>query len=137
MADTTLYFVQSDTLPQIKLTITDALGAVRNLSNKRVSLHAKPVSGIGVRFSREASFPLGVADRLGGVCYIQWQNGDLNRAPGTYTAEIEVYDTSSGTRETIYDTFNIVIREDIGDIGPPYPSAASNVSPTMGPDPLA
>lgn len=138
MADTTLYFVQSDTLPQIKLTFTDAdTQAVKNLTNKIVSLHAKPASGTGVRFSREAIFPNGTADRTAGICFIQWQGGDLNRAPGTYTAEIEMYDTVTSQRETVYQTFNIVIREDIGDIGPPYTPAATNTSPTLGPEPIA
>jgi len=134
---TTLYFVQSDTLPQIKLTLTDeTTNSAKNLTNKIVSLHAKPATGTGVRFSREAIFPQGNTDRVAGICYIQWQGGDLNRAPGCYTAEVEVYDIITGARETIYEVFTLVIREDIGDIGPPYPSSASTTSPPIGPDPV-
>lgn len=132
---TTLYFVQADTLPQIKLTLTDEnTDAPKNLTNKTVYLHAKPATGNGVRFSREAMFPAGSTDRLAGICYIQWQDGDLNRAPGNYNAEIEIYDTSSGTRETIYDLITLVIREDIGDITP-LPGSASSTSPPVAPDP--
>lgn len=133
---TTLYYVQSDTLPQIKLTLTDEnTETPRILTNKIVSLHAKPATGSGVRFSRQAEFPNGTVDRLAGICYIRWQDGDLNRAPGNYTAEIEIYDTLLNTRETIYETITLVIREDIGDIGPPYTPAPSPTSPTLGPDP--
>lgn len=133
---TTLYFVQSDTLPQIKLTLTDeTTQAPRNLTNKVVSLHAKPATGSGVRFSRVADFPNGSTDRLAGICYINWATGELNRAPGNYTAEIEIYDTVSTSRETVYEVFTIVIREDIGDIGPPFPGTASPTPPPIGPDP--
>lgn len=132
---TTLYYVQGDTLPQIKLTLTDEVTqAARNLTNKIVSLHAKPATGSGVRFSRIADFT-STQDRLDGICYINWAAGELNRAPGNYTAEIEIYDTSTTGRETIYEVFTIVIREDIGDIGPPYPSPPSPSPPPIGPDP--
>lgn len=133
---TTLYFVQSDTLPQIKLTLTDdTTQAARDLTNKTVTLHAKPATGSGVRFSREAVFPSGSADRTAGICYIQWLAGDLNRAPGNYTAELELYDTVQGSRETIYDTITIVIREDIGDINPGTVTLPPVTSPPIGPDP--
>lgn len=133
---TTLYYVQSDTLPQIKLTLSDEdTNTPRNLTNKTVAIHCKPASGTGVRFSREAEFPNGSTDRLAGICYIRWQGGDLNRAPGNYTGEIEIYDSVANTRETIYETITIVIREDIGDIGPNYTPAPSPTSPPIGPDP--
>ena len=136
---TTLYFVQSDTLPQIKLVLTDEItNTPMNLTNKIVTLHAKPASGSGVRFSRPAIFPGGSVDKLAGTCYIQWVSGDLNRAPGNYTAEIEIYDTLAATRETVYEVITLVIREDIGDIGPPdasYTPAPSPTSPPIGPDP--
>jgi hypothetical protein len=115
---TTLYFVQSDTLPQIKLTLKNEDDTAKNLTGKTVALHAKPATGTGVRFTREAIFPGGSTDRLAGICYIQWLNGDLNRPAGSYNAEIEIYDpsTSPAGRETVYDFFTIVIREDIADI---------------------
>jgi hypothetical protein len=135
---TTLYFVQSDTLPQIKLTLTDEdTDLPKNLTDKIVTLHAKPATSSGVRFSRQAMFPNGTTDRLAGIAYIQWQAGDLNRAPGNYSAEIEIYDTVAGSRETIYDLITLVIREDIGDIGPPYTPAPNPTSPPIGPDPTA
>jgi hypothetical protein len=130
---TTLYFVQSDTLPQIKLTLTNEdTGAAKNLTNKIVSLHGKPATGTGVRFTREAIFPAGAADRTAGICYIQWLDGDLNRPAGDYNAEIEIYDTSTASRETIYDLIKLVIREDIADITPlpaPAPTAPSPGAP--------
>jgi hypothetical protein len=134
---TTLYFVQSDTLPQIKLTLTDEVtNAPKDLTNKTVSLHAKPSTGTGIKFSRQATWPsaTAVADKLGGIAYIQWLDGDLNRPAGTYTAEIEIYDSSVSppTRETVYEVFTIVIREDIADIGSPYPAPAPSTPPYDG-----
>jgi hypothetical protein len=134
---TTLYFVQSDTLPQIKLTLTDEItNSPKDLTGKTVSLHAKPSTGTGIKFSRPATWIAATeaADRTAGIAYIQWLNGDLNRPAGTYTAEIEIYDSTVNppTRETVYEVFNIVIREDIADIGPPYPSPAPTTTPSDG-----
>lgn len=132
---TTLYYVQSDTLPQIKLTLTDeTTEAPRDLTGKIVALHAKPATGTGVRFSRVADY-LNSTERQNGICYINWATGELNRAPGNYTCEVEIYDNGSGGRETIYEVFTIVIREDIGDIGPPFPGSPNPSPPPIGPDP--
>lgn len=134
---TTLYFVQSDTLPQIKLTLTDELtNSPKDLTGKTVALHAKPSTGTGIKFSRQAIWPVATeaAERSAGIAYIQWLDGDLNRPAGTYTAEIEIYDgtVTPPTRETVYDVFNIVIREDIADIGAPYPAPAPTTVPSDG-----
>ena len=113
---TTLNFVQSDTLPQIKLTLTDEITEeVIDLSGASVSLHAKPQAGIGVSFTRPAIF-IESTDRPNGIAYIQWQDGDLNRAPGKYTAEVEIVYPNGG-RQTVFETIILDIREDIGDIG--------------------
>lgn len=115
---TTLYFVQSDTLPQIKLTLTDEVTATpKNLTDKIVHIHAKPATGTGVSFSRPAIFS-SPADRTNGIAYIQWQDGDLNRPAGEYNAEIEIYDPGTESRETVYELIKLVIREDIADITP-------------------
>jgi hypothetical protein len=138
---TTLYFVQSDTLPQIKLTLTDEVTELpKDLTNKSVSLHVKPATGTGIKFTRPAIFPNGVSDRTAGIAYIQWVDGDLNRPAGTYSAEIEIYDPGNGTtippsRETVYDLISIVIREDIADITP-LPAAASTVPATEAAAPV-
>lgn len=133
---TTLYYVQSDTLPQIKITLTnEETESPKNLVNKIVSLHVKPAAGNGVRFSRQADYPNGASDQTAGVCYINWQAGDLNRAPGNYTAEVEVYDTLSNSRETIYETITIVIREDIGDYDYATVVSPNTVSPPIGVNP--
>lgn len=114
MATSTLYFVQADTLPQIKLTLTDETANIpKDLTNKTVTIHARPAIGSGVSFSRQAIFPNGSFDRQAGLAYIQWQPGDLDRPPGEYLAEIEILDTVTNTKETVYDTIKLVIREDI------------------------
>jgi len=134
---TTLYYVQSDTLPQIKLTLTNEdTNTPKNLTDCKVSMHVKPATGTGVKFTRPATFPVStnLTGDATGICYINWLNGDLNRPAGDYNAEIEIYNTSSGSRETIYDTIKLVIREDIADIEPV--SAPTNPTPApSGPDP--
>lgn len=127
---TTLYFVQSDTLPQIKLTLTDQVtGNPRNLTGKNVSLHAKPATGTGVTFSRPAFIPNNAQeDPTDGIAYIIWEEGDLLRPAGDYTAEIEIYDPVNKDRETVYETIKLVIREDIADI-PPGPGPTNPVPP--------
>jgi hypothetical protein len=125
---TTLYFVQSDTLPQIKLTLTDEVtNGPRNLTNTTVQLNAQPSTGTGVAFVRPATI-LNGTDEANGIAYVIWQNGDLNRPAGTYTAEIELYNTTTGARETVYETLNLVIREDIADITP-LPTTPGNTPP--------
>lgn len=114
MATTTLYFVQGDTLPQIRLTLTDETDNIpKDLTNKTVTLRVRPVVPGGSSFARDAIFPGGSFDRTAGIGYIQWQNGDLNRPPGEYLAEIEIVDNGTNTKETVYDTIKLVIRENI------------------------
>lgn len=134
---TTLYYVQNDTLPQIKLTFTDEItGTAKDLrqvanlsSNMAISMHVKPASGTGVSFTRAATIPDQSILANKGIAFISWQNGDLSRPAGTYNAEVEIVDASVGSRETIYDMITLVIREDIADITPPIPLDASTTPP--------
>lgn len=116
---TTLYFVQNDTMPQIRLELTDDVTqAPKDLTNATVKMWCKPSTGTGVKFGRQALTEVNPGDNLAGIAYIQWQDGDLNRAPGDYTCEIEIYNSSTTSRETVYETIKLVLREDIGDIPP-------------------
>lgn len=116
---TTLYFVQNDTMPQIRLELTDeTTQAPKDLTNTSVKMWCKPSTGTGVKFGREALAEVNPGDNTSGVSYIQWLSGDLNRAPGDYTCEVELYNTITGSRETVYETIKLVLREDIGDIPP-------------------
>lgn len=116
---TTLYFVQNDTLPQIKLElVNETTQAPRDLSNTTVKLWCKPTTGSGIKFGRESLPEVNAGDNTSGIAFIQWQSGDLNRAPGDYTCEVELLDNVTGSRETIYETIKLVLREDIGDIPP-------------------
>lgn len=125
---TTLYFVQSDTLPQIKLTLTDeATQLPKNLTGLQVSLHAKPATGTGVSFTRPATLANQTTDP--GVAVIAWEDGDLNRPAGEYNAEIEVYNPTTRARETVYELIKLVIREDIADI----PNASAPFLPLPSP----
>jgi len=123
---TTLYFVQNDTRPQIKLTLSDEISGLKmDLSSPtlQVNMHVKPATGTGVSFTTQAD----KTNPSQGEATITWVAGDLNRPAGTYNAEIEIYDSSTGYRETVYDFITLVIRQDIGDVPnivlPPSPSS--------------
>lgn len=135
---TTMYFVQGDTLPQIQLTLTrETDGTPLDLTGKEVYLHAKPSTGNGVIFSRKAVNANQTTSP--GVATIVWATGDLQRPAGTYTGEVEIITGSAGgtitARETIYETFSLVIREDIGDALPMSSSTATTEPNTGDVDP--
>lgn len=112
MADI-IKLVQGDTLPQLKLELTDNLTqAPIDLTGCSVTLHVRPENSSVLSFSRPA-IVLTAQDALDGIAYIQWVPGDLDRAPGPYVAEVEIV-TPTGDRETIYDMLQLLIREDIG-----------------------
>jgi hypothetical protein len=112
MADV-IKLVQGDNAPQLKLTLTDGTtGDPIDLTGATATLHVKPKDSSTLAFSRAATM-LSNADRTNGICYIQWGATDLDRAAGYYDAEVEIYWSSTSTRETIYDMLSILIREDI------------------------
>lgn len=102
--------VQGDTAPQLKLTLTDDLtNSALNLTGATVTLHVRPANSSTLAFSR----PAVITNAAGGICYIQWGIADLDRAAGSYDAEVEIYYSATGIRETIYDMLSLYIREDI------------------------
>lgn len=100
--------VQSDTLPQLKLTLTDDITNLPiNLTGATVNLHVRASGSSVLAFTRPAT----ITDAVNGIAVVQWQVGDLDRAPGTYEAEVEII--IGVGRETIYDLITLQIREDI------------------------
>lgn len=109
----TIKLVQGDNSPQLKLTLTDSTtNSPIDLTGATVTLHVKPRDSSVLSFSRPATI-INSQDAQAGVCYIVWSNTDLDRAAGLYDAEIEMFWSNTGIRETIYDLLTIQIREDI------------------------
>lgn len=102
--------VQGDTLPQIRLTLTDDLtGNPKDLTGSTVTLHFRAVGADTNLFSRQGT--LG-SDADQGVCVIAWEEGDLDQEPGDYEGEIEIVFPTGG-KETVYEFLKFKIREDI------------------------
>lgn len=104
-------FVRGDTAPQLKLTLRDSLSTdqVLDLTGAVVKLHIRAVGSSTVSLSKTAT----VLDPTTGVAYINWAEGDLTMAAGSYEAEVEVYYSATGIRETVYDFIQITVRGEI------------------------
>jgi len=106
----TFKYVQGDTGPQLKFTITNADdGVVTNLTGATATLHFRAAGETTVLFSR----PLIITAQNAtlGVAVVQWAAGDLDQDAGNYEGELEVI-RGNGVRETLYDKIKFKIRED-------------------------
>lgn len=103
--------VRGDTEPQVRIALTDEVtNNPTNLTGCTVTLHMRSVdTGLFV-FSRPAT--INPANASTGVCYIVWEEGDLDQEPGNYDGEVEVV-RADGSVETIYDLLKFKIREAI------------------------
>lgn len=104
-------FVRGDTAPQLKLTLKDSLlpNQDLDLTGAVVQLHIRAVGASTLSLTKTAT----ILDPTDGVAYIDWVAGDLSMAAGTYEAEVEIYYSSTGLRQTVYDFITIVIRGEI------------------------
>lgn len=101
-------FVQGDTSPILKLVLTDSVSLQPiNLTGATINFNVRAKGASVLSFTKTAT----IINAAGGIANIVWVVGDLERAPGTYEAEIEVID-SAGIRETVYDLIELYIRED-------------------------
>ena len=107
---TTFKYVQGDTGPQIKVTLTEEdSGDAVDLTGATVTLHFRAAGEDEVLFSREFFVNPNTAET--GIAVLQWQTNDLNQEAGAYEGEIEVV-RNSGIRETLFDKLKFKIRED-------------------------
>lgn len=103
--------VRGDTSPQIRLALTDTTTSQPiDLTGCTVTLHFRATETDTVLFSRPAFINPDTATT--GVCFIQWEEGDLDVDAGSYEGEIEVV-RPTGARETIYDMLKFRVRDDI------------------------
>lgn len=104
----TYKYVQGDTGPQLKITLTnETTNAAVDVTGATITLHFRAAGETTVLFSRNFT----ITDASGGEAVLQWQINDLNQEAGAYEGEIEIV-KSTGIRETIYDKLKFRIRED-------------------------
>jgi uncharacterized protein YegP (UPF0339 family) len=103
-------YVQGDTGPQIRVTLTEEdTGDPVDLTGASVTLHFRAAGEESILFSRALYVNPDTA--TDGVAIVQWDTADLEQEAGAYEGEIEVV-KSTGLRETLYDKLKFKIRED-------------------------
>jgi len=106
----TFKYVQGDTGPQLKLTLTDEdTGTATDLTGATVRMHFRAAGSTTVLYSKTLYVNPGTPTL--GIALVNWATGELDYAAGTYQGEIEIT-KSTGQIETIYDTIKFKIRED-------------------------
>jgi len=107
---TTFKYVQGDTGPQIKVSLTEEdSGDAVDLTGGTVTLHFRAAGEESVLFSR--SFYINSGTATDGTAVLQWHVGDLDIDAGAYEGEIEVV-RANGLRETLFDKLKFKVRED-------------------------
>ena len=119
MADA-IRFVHGDTLPQLKLSITDSVAnAPVNLTNYAVYMYIRPSASTQdpIRTMSTAAGNITKSNQTTnpGECIVIWGPNDLKLATSMYEAEIELVG-STGSRETIYDLLSFYVRGEIGPV---------------------
>ena len=105
-----IYLVQGDTAPQIKATLTRSdTGTAENLIGSTIKMHFRKAMTTTLLFSITGTHT-GV-DATKGEVVFNFTSGQLDIDPAHYEGEVEVV-FSSGTRETVYEILNFVLRED-------------------------
>jgi hypothetical protein len=102
--------VRGDTGPQIRLNLTDTeTGDPTDLTGATVTLHFREPGADTVLFSRPAF--INPDEAATGVCYVVWEEGDLDVEEGNYEGEVEVIN-ATGVRETVYVILKFKVRKD-------------------------
>ena len=105
-----IYLVQGDTAPQIKATLTRSdTGTAEDLTGTTIKMHFRKAMTTTLLFSITGTHT-GV-DATAGEVVFNFTSGQLDLDAGHYEGEIEVV-FDSGTRETVYEILNFVLRED-------------------------
>jgi len=108
---TTIYLVQGDTGPQIKVTVTrEDTGVAVDVSGGSAALKVRKKGSTTLAFTLTAA---DVGDNLAeGTLIFQPSSGQLSTiAAGNYEAEVELT-LADSTVETIFEKVDVVIRED-------------------------
>ena len=106
----TFNYVQGDTGPQLKLTLTDEdTSTATDLTGATVKMHFRASGATTVLYSKTLYVNPGTPTLV--IALVNWATGELDYDAGTYYGEIEVT-KASGQIETIYDTIRFNLRED-------------------------
>jgi hypothetical protein len=106
-----IYLVQGDSGPQMKATLTrDDTGSVIDITGATVTLKVRPVGSETVSFTTN-SITSASSDLQNGIAIFAFSSSNLSVSAGNYEGEIEVT-FASGDIETVYETIQIVVRED-------------------------
>lgn len=104
--------VQGDTGPQVRLTLLDDIsGEPIDLTGATVTMHFRALGGDAALFSRQIY--VNPQTTTEGKAVITWEEGDLDVEAGDYEGEIEVYWSTTGMRQTIYDLLKFKVRGDV------------------------
>ena len=103
-----IQLVRNDTGPALELSLSDSDGPA-DLSDSTVFFYLRRNPREGVLLTREATVPSNTATE--GKAYVFWGEGDLDLPGGVYEAEIEIQG-SGGARQTVFEIFEIEIRDD-------------------------
>ncbi len=105
--------VQGDTGPQIRCSLTDAsTGEPIDLTGAQAFMHVRQVGEEALAFS----LPLYINPEFAstGQAIAIFRPGDWDRDAGEYEAELEVVNTSTGFRQTVFELMRFKLREDLG-----------------------
>ena len=103
-----IYLVQGDTQPQFEMTFTRTdTGEAINLTGATVRLYIRAKYETTLTLEKTASH----IDSEAGLIVFYFESGDLDIDAGVYEGEVEIT-YSNGDKETIYETFDIYLRED-------------------------
>lgn len=100
--------VKDDTLPQIKITLTDEItGLPIDISGSTPRLKFRAVGGTTLIATLTGT----VFDGPNGVCVFSWGQTTLDVSAGDYEGEVEITFASGGV-QTVYDPLKFKVRED-------------------------
>lgn len=104
-----IYLVQGDSEPQFQFTFTrsDTEQAI-DLDGATVKFYMRERFGTTLTLTKTAT----ITDADNGVCVFNFSQGDLDIDAGEYEGEVEIT-YSTGKKETVYEKFNVVLREDL------------------------
>tara|TARA_S200000501_G_scaffold216155_1_gene202834 strand:- start:8909 stop:9244 length:336 start_codon:yes stop_codon:yes gene_type:complete len=102
--------VQGDSLPSIKLTLTDPTSGVALDLSDSTTVVKVYFRAVGSATVLSAITCTKVGGGTGGVVRFDFSGGVLNVPPGPYEGEIEI--SFSGQLQTVYDKLKFFVRED-------------------------
>lgn len=103
-----IYLVQGDTQPQFRLSFTRTdSGENLDLTGAEVHLYIRERYETTLTLDKVADH----IDSVNGIVVFSFNAGELDLDAGIYEGEVEII-YSTGDRETIYETFDIYLRED-------------------------